>query len=163
MKRRKKQPFDVGDVICIPLEQTVSGLAQVVAIEPEALNSVVCAFFVTRLGDPPTKPLPDVTTQQILAVQFVSRDLLDSGVWIVAGNQPAVSVSRYVDLPKMRQVRFVGTRVLGSAIAANFLRAYFGLAAWNRYHDPNYFDKLLASPSLKPANVRIVPKGENHQ
>jgi len=32
----------------------------------------------------------------------------------------------------------------------NFLNAFHGLAPWDRYKDPNYFDEMLISEAIKP-------------
>jgi hypothetical protein len=44
----------------------------------------------------------------------------------------------------------LGAETKGSGILNNFVAAYFGQFPWNGYKDPDYFDKLLISPSKRP-------------
>lgn len=41
----------------------------------------------------------------------------------------------------------------GIPIEDDFIKAYFSLALWDDWHDPEYLDKLLISPDKKPENL----------
>ena len=41
----------------------------------------------------------------------------------------------------------------GIPIEDDFIKAYFSLAPWDDWHDPEYLDKLLISPDKKPENL----------
>lgn len=43
----------------------------------------------------------------------------------------------------------------GIPIEDDFIKAYFSLAPWDDWHDPEYLDKLLISPDKKPENLII--------
>jgi hypothetical protein len=45
-----------------------------------------------------------------------------------------------------------------AGIAEKLLDAYNALVPWDYWHDPAYFDKLLASPERKPMNVLYKKK-----
>jgi len=46
----------------------------------------------------------------------------------------------------------------GSGNMREFVNAFYGLAPWNGYFDPNYFDKLLIDPSKRPKNLLFIKK-----
>ena len=41
----------------------------------------------------------------------------------------------------------------GIPIEDDFIKAYFSLAPWDDWHDPEYLDKLLISPDKKPESL----------
>jgi regulator of RNase E activity RraB len=62
-----------------------------------------------------------------------------------------------IDIPKaslpyehLRSNGFVGAKIIGSGIVNRFLNAYYGFEAWDDWHDPNYLDTLLISPTKRP-------------
>jgi hypothetical protein len=75
--------------------------------------------------------------------------------------------SRPVSVPKeslpyeaLREKNFVGASVRGSGIVNKFLNAFYSLHAWDDWHDPNYLDKLLISPTMKPSSL-IYKRNQN--
>ena len=53
----------------------------------------------------------------------------------------------------IEQGNIIGINTEGSAIIDDFIKAYFSLAPWDDWHDPEYLDKLLISPDKKPENL----------
>ena len=150
----KKQNWQVGDIFLVELIDGKFVLGQIVGREAFVLNSVSCAFFDFRVsGAIDVDSARILPTNKIFSVLFVTRDLLDSGKWKIVGSCP-VSVSKellpYEDL---REKHFVGASVRGAGIVKKFLDAFYGLRPWDDWHDPNYLDKLLLSPSKKPSSL----------
>jgi hypothetical protein len=93
----------------------------------------------------------------VVSVLFVTRDLLDSGDWRVVSEGKAIDAVQYFPLVDMRRKGFVGTKVIGSGIANTLMNAYYGLHAWNAFHNPEYLDGLLVAPDRKPKSVMLKP------
>jgi hypothetical protein len=143
-----------GDNFLVPLEDGTYGRGQVLSYELHALNSALCAFSSIRHENVPAH-LDTISEDNLIAILFVTRDLLDSGRWHVVNNGPIILWEKFVDIRRMRDKGFVGVAIEGSRIVANFLSAYHKLVPWNVYFDPEYFDKLLISPDRKPANLLL--------
>ncbi len=151
---KRRQQWQVGDAFLVPTRDGQAVLAQVVGQEAEVLNSVTSAFFDQRIPSASewTGILP---VQKLFSVLFVTRDLLDSGVWRVVGRQP-IRVPRDVfPYEQLRQAGFVGSKVIGSGIVAEFLNAFYRLVPWDDWKDPHYLDSLLISPDKKPSNLLL--------
>jgi hypothetical protein len=147
--RRKK--WETGNLFAVPLADGSYALAQVVGREKAVLNSVTCAFYRTRVRAQALSSLQGVPDQsELIAVQFTTKDLLTSGVWEVLGNYAVTLPRDLLPHEDKRSQGWVGATVVGSGIMAHFLNAFFGLEPWNQMKEPNYFDRLLLRPSLRP-------------
>jgi hypothetical protein len=152
---KRKIKWLPGDSFLVPLEDGTYGQGQIVCHELHALDSVLCAFSSIRHKSVPGH-LGAITEENLIAILFVTRDLLDSGRWRVVNSGPVILPwEKYIDLRQMRNRGFVGVKIIGSFIVANFLSAYHQLVPWDDFHDPEYLDKLLISRDLKPANVLL--------
>jgi hypothetical protein len=152
---RKRIAWKAGDNFLVPLEDGTFGQGQVLGYELHALDSAVCAFSSRRFETSPDSLVP-ITEPNLIAVLFVTRDLLDRGYWKILSNGPiVVQGQRFLDLEGLRRKGFVGAKCYGSRIVADFLSAYHRLLPWNAYFDPNYLDELLVSPDRKPADVLL--------
>lgn len=149
--KRKKQSWIVGDIFLVPLSDGSFTVGQVLAIEKEALNSVICVFTTDRHSC--VSSGIHLNERKIISAQFTTPDLLDSGEWRVVGHQNAVLIEKYFDMGKLKSVGFVGVKVIGSGIVMKFLDACFGFYPWDGFFERDFLDKLLLSPSLKPVNV----------
>ncbi len=89
----------------------------------------------------------------MFSLLFTTRDLLDSGDWKVVTNTPIELPRKRLPYEDLRSSGFIGAKVIGSRIVAEFANAYCALAPWNDWHDPNYLDRLLLSPDLKPKTL----------
>jgi hypothetical protein len=151
---KKKQKWESGDNFLVPLEDGTYGRGQVIAYEPSAMGSALCAFYSERYEAMPLH-LEAASEERLIAIQFVTRDLLDNGRWRVLNNGPLIPWEKYIDLADMRRKRFIGTTIRGSFLAASLLNAYHRLIPWNDFHDPEYLDKMLASRDRKPPDVLL--------
>ncbi|MCG8487367.1 MAG: Imm26 family immunity protein [Candidatus Thiodiazotropha sp.] len=151
MARKKRQKLHVGDLFLVPLLDGTYTIGQIVSIEKEALNSVVCVFTATKVDGNSNDVTIDINN--IISVQFTTPDLLKSGDWPIVGNEMPVSVNNYINLDGLRMSGFIGVTVTGSGNIIELMNAYYGLSPWNDFHDPNYLDSLLVSPDKKPKNV----------
>jgi len=156
-KRRKKQQWSVGDIFLIPLSDKTFSFAQILQYTGEALNSVVCAFFGLKVKDEAEGKdrIVELNDSSLISVLFTTRDLLDSGDWLIVDNKHPIDISPYLNLNKMESEGFIGVKVIGSGIVSKFLDAYFGLYPWDGFYKPDYLDNLLISPKKKPKNVML--------
>jgi len=156
MERRIKQRWENGDIFLVPQSDGGYTVGQVLSYEVDAMNSAVCAFTLRRVveGSKVAAPAMD----EIISIQYVTIDLLDSGDWPVVGHAPVIEFKPLFDLEGHRAKQFIGTVTEGSGIIISFLNACFGLEPWDDWYDPLYLDKLLLSPDKKPDLV--VYKGE---
>lgn len=154
-KRRKKHVWTVGDLFTIPLADGSFCIGRVIEFEPKALNSVICAFYTHRVDKIPNEE-PVLSNDELISVLFVTRDLLDSGAWkVFSSSSEDFSLSKYFDISSLRNVGFVGVKIIGSGLIIELLNAYYMLSLWNDYANPDYLDSLLLSPDKKPKNVLL--------
>lgn len=153
MPKKKNQRWAVGDLFHIPLSDGTFSVGQVVGIEPEAMNSAVCAFFSIQYKPAPLELKKAFTEHDLISVLFVTRDLLDSGVWHVFSSSTALPTTPYLDISRLRMTGFVGVKIIGAGIVTMFMEAYFGLYPWNGFYEPDYLDRLLVSPAKKPKHL----------
>jgi hypothetical protein len=152
---KRKIKWLPGDNFLIPLIDGTYGQGQVLVHEAHAMNSVVCAFFSAHYQQS-TDQLNPTSEESLLAVLYVTRDLLDVGRWHVVNNGSiVVPWEKFLDIRAIRAKRHVGVVIHGSGIVADFLNAYHKLILWNHYYDPEYFDKLLISLDRKPTNLLL--------
>ena len=152
---RKKQAWQEGDYFSIPLADGTFVMAQVLKYEPQALNSVICAIFIEMIEKQPSGAPRSIDENKLISVLFVTRDLLDSGVWFVFGRGPTIDPQKYIGLEDLRRKGFVGTEIIGSGNVIKLMNAFYGLIPWNSFYDPHYLDKLLVSPDRKPRTVLL--------
>ena len=152
-----RKAWEVGNLFAVPLADGSHVCGQVVGHEPQVLNSITCAFYRTRVpaGQPLSfQHLPGHS--ELIAVQFTTKDLLTRRVWKVVGNQPVTLPSQLFPHEDKRGQSWVGAVVVGSGNMVHFLNAFFGLEPWNQMKDPQYFDRLLLRPDLKPPELRFT-------
>lgn len=154
MAKREKQKWAVGDVFLV---ETVDGLAavgQIVGQEKSVLNSVSCAFFDVRINAAhEVTAISDLDASQIFSVLFVTKDLLDEGVWRVVGNRPVDILVWQKPYEQLRKNDWVGAKVIGSNIVTEFINAFYALVPWDDWKNPAYLDQLLVSPGKKPKQL----------
>jgi len=152
---RKKQALNVGDIFSLPLPNGKFAPGQIVSQEPECMNSVLCIFFADLLPSRGAVKSFAPTTKSILSVQLITRDLLDSGKWLIEGGGVPLSVSSYIPIDEYRRSGYIGVKIRGSKIMADLVSAYHGLSLWDDYADPNYLDGLLAPGVLRPMSASL--------
>jgi hypothetical protein len=156
MSRSKKQTWIAGDEFLVPLEDGSFGFGQVLAGPPLAMqNTAICAFFCQRVEGTSAGIIR--TSNQVISALWVTRDLLDSGVWQVYAHSEPLDVRNFFpDVDERRAQGFIGTKIHGSGIARRLLNAYFCLAPWDAFAEPNYLDGLLLEPQMRPAGVILT-------
>lgn len=148
------QKWKIGDVFTVQTADTRHVLGQVIGREAEILNSVSVAFFDLRFESwRDAANVQDLPLDRLFASLLTTRDLLDSGEWRVVCNRASTIPSSLFPYESLRTSGFVGARIIGSGNVNEFLDAFYGLAAWDDWHDPNYLDGLLISLEKKPANL----------
>lgn len=151
-----------GAYFAVPLKDCTFGIGQIISVETKALNSVVCAFFKTRLEGDSGNCTPMFTESDLISILFVTPDLLNSGSWKVLSRGKLIPIRNYMDLSDLRSRGFVGVDIIGSANVVRFLEAYHGLYPWDAFHRPDYFDHLLLSSDKKPANLMFRSRSKNN-
>ena len=87
---------------------------------------------------------------------FITEESLDKGFWPII-QQSIVNKNilkqYFPNIDLIEQGNIIGINTEGSAIIDDFIKAYFSLAPWDDWHDPEYLDKLLISLDKKPENL----------
>src|SRR5512132_1688535 len=148
---RAKIQWTEGSIFLVPLSDGLCSVGQVLKRTPDALNSVVCAFYDLRVKPKTPVDVEQLTEESLISIQFTTHDLLRSGTWVVVGQGPSMYLERMTRLPSLERAGYVGAVVVGSRNMTLFLEAFHGLRPWDDYADPAYFEKLLLSPDKKPA------------
>lgn len=151
----KSKSWSGGDVFAIPLADGSAGFGQVLSIEPKAMNSFVGAIYDIKMSLDKVPSPQEMVSAHVLAVLFITPDLLDSGQWPVIARYEALDPEKFVPLLSLRAQGFVGAKVIGSANVTRLLNAFFRLALWDLMKDPEYFDRLLLPGRCRPANVLL--------
>lgn len=150
---RKKQQWKIGDVFIVAASDGKLSVGQIIGREAEVLNSVSIALFGERYENETDARRIDLKQARPIAILFVTRDLLDIGKWKIIQHEGVAIPRKLFPHEDLRSSGFVGAEVFGSGIVVKFLEAYHRLAAWDDFHDPNFLDSMLLSPSLKPKDL----------
>jgi hypothetical protein len=157
MNSRKKQAWSPGDVFKVPLSDGSTVIGQVLAHEPDAMNSVACAFFDAHKETDLQSSLGLVNAFSII---LVTRDALDRGSWKIFGHEPIAIPRERFPYESLRPNGFIGARIVGAGIVNSFLHAFRGLLPWDSMADADYFDRLLTNAARKPTNLRLLKTNE---
>ena len=142
---RRKPP--VGTVFRVRLSDGGYATGQVIAYEPQMLNSVSCVFTSQRdwtLGSV-------ITESSIIASLFTTYDLLTKGRWETIGEAEIPIPQSDFPFEHLRSAGWVGAKMIGSGTVEEFLNAWHGLSPWDDWADPNYLDRLLFRGRIRPA------------
>ncbi len=149
--RRARRGWHDGDLFLVPLSDGYFTVAQVLSHEFLAMDSAICAFSLRRMEQ--FGAAAPIARDEVISVQYVTVELLDSGEWPVAGHAAPVIPAGELELDGKRARHFAGTQICGSGVISSFLNACFGLEMWDDWVDPEMLDKLLLTPQHKPALV----------
>lgn len=147
----KKHAWQSGDVFGVPMPNAKYGLGQIISLEKECMDSVVCAFFENVMSEPGEKI--GLYAPEIISIQFVTKDSLARGIWRYFWTELPLVEDFVHELESVRGSEYVGVKIRGSGIMQNFLSAYHGLSYWDEYADKQLFDKLLLPSRLRPVCV----------
>ena len=153
---RPKPP--VGTVFRIPLNDGGHAIGQVIAYEPQLLNTVSCIFTTLRSWEPGDT----IPASAIIASLSTTHDLLTKGKWQLLGH--AIIPIAQADFPNehLRTARWVGAKTIGSANVTKLLNAWFGLSAWDDFAIPTYLDTLLVRGVKRPSTAIIKQDQAEH-
>lgn len=147
-----KQRWQQGDVFTVPLLDGTFGVGQVLGMMMENILLVALAARREPAGSP-TLPLGRADVMSTLATW---RDPLDTGRWKVVGSQGILFPQKEWPNEQFRERNWVGAKHYNTALVEGFLNAFHALAPWDAWHDPQYLDKLLLAPELKPSHLFLT-------
>jgi hypothetical protein len=139
----------VGSVFRVPLSDGGFAIGQVIAYEPQMLNSISCVLTSQRDWTQGS----NIPESAIIASLFTTYDLLTKGRWEILGEAGIPISNRDFPFEHLRSEGWVGAKLIGSRNVEEFLHAWFGLTPWDDWADPNYLDKLLFRGVTRPASV----------
>jgi hypothetical protein len=155
---KNRQQWKVGDVFVMRTLDGKYAIGQIVGREPEVLNSVSVALFDQRVDRAEEAIDGDLSESRAFSILFSTRDLLDGGAWKVVGACPVEIPPARMPFEHVRVGGFVGAKVIGSGIVRQLVDAYFCLAPWDDWYDPQYLDKLLVSPDRLPQHRILIKR-----
>lgn len=91
-----------GGFFYIQLSDGTFTIGQVVGKEVDALNSAICALFSLRFKSVPKDFDKFLTDDDLIAVLFVTRDLLDSGTWQIFSSKDPFPTTAYLNVNELR-------------------------------------------------------------
>ena len=151
MPVKSAQQWSVGDLFAVELIDGRCSLGQV--LDVSIPHTATCAFLSTLAP----------TVDAIRHIQPVAGDVigtatvvdahLDRGEWKVISRFPLLLTREQWPNESTRDKEWVGSKVYTGSILEDFLNAYNGLAPWDKFHDPNYLDRILISPMKKPSGL----------
>lgn len=145
---RRTVRWHVGDVFLVPQTDGLYTLGQVV--DRMMGNTSSCAFYATRV---PTPTMPDLVRADVFAALSVVPGGLTQGAWPIVGHREVQLERSAWPNEQFRKADWVGATTYSSLIVEDFLNAFFGLAPWDKYLDPAYFERLLSAPDWKPKTL----------
>jgi len=157
---KRKQRWKDGDLFAVPLVDSTYALGQVIDLQMP--NVVRCAIYSARLSAGDFSRASAIHADAtLISLVATTREHLDFGVWTALGSAP-ISVRRD-QLPneRFRAAGWVGAKIHDASIVEEFCNAFHALLPWDDWADPDYLDRLLVSPSVKPKN--LVFKGGRQQ
>jgi hypothetical protein len=152
MRAEQTQSWQIGDYFWIKLKNGSYMFGQI--LDASIPHTASCAFFERTTTVPPNADVAEGSlVDDVIATATVIEAHLDRGAWRVFSRGAVVLPKPSWPNESTRDKGWIGSKVYSGAIIESFLNAYQGLEPWNQYHDPSYLDKLLISPSKKPANL----------
>ena len=153
---RKKQKWQVGDYFGIPIEDDFLAVGQILG----RYDWIGVACLITKMKIS-SKKLPlyediKIDKNDVIAAMFITEESLDKGFWPIIQQgivNKNILKQYFPNIDLIEQGNIIGINTEGSAIIDDFIKAYFSLAPWDDWHDPEYLDKLLISPDKKPENL----------
>ncbi|MBY6286469.1 hypothetical protein K6121_08890 [Neisseria subflava] len=154
---RKKQKWQVGDYFGIPVEDDfLLAVGQILG----KYDWIGVACLITKMKIS-SKNLPlyediKIDKNDIIAAIFITEESLDKGFWPIIQQgivNKNILKQYFPNIDLIEQGNIIGINTEDSAIIDDFIKAYFSLAPWDDWHDPEYLDKLLISPDKKPENL----------
>ena len=153
---RKKQKWQVGDYFGIPIEDDFLAVGQILG----KYDWIGVACLITKMQISSKNPLLyediKIDKNDVIAAMFITEESLDKGFWPIIQQgivNKNILKQYFPNIDLIEQGNIIGINTEGSAIIDDFIKAYFSLAPWDDWHDPEYLDKLLISPDKKPDSL----------
>jgi hypothetical protein len=152
MPRKRKQQWDIGDVFAVSQKDGVCSIGQ--ALDLMMPNVATCSFYDIRCPPDYSPAQLCLPPDRLISCLSVARWELDSGAWkVILRGQPLMVDREQWANERFRSRGWEGARIHEPSVVEDFLDAFYGLAPWDVYHDPDYLDSLLISPDKKPHNI----------
>lgn len=147
----RKKRWSIGDIFSIKQSDGYSTIGQ--TLDLMMPNIVSCALYDIRyLGDVPPERI-ELPFEKLFSAITVNRHFLDSGAWPILAHATRALKRKLWPNERFRELGWVGAVSYDCELAEDFLEAFYGLAAWDDGHDPNFLDEFLISPDKKPKNL----------
>jgi len=155
MNTTLRTALEIGNIFAIPLGDGTFAIGQVLAHEQGMLGAISCAFYGLRYkAIPSLDALPMLDETLLIASHFTGKDRLVGSHWTILGKlEPILSTDVY-PYESQRVMGWAGAKMIGTAILEEFLQAYWGLAHWDNWGDPNYLDGVLLPGNKRPRSAR---------
>src|SRR5258708_23647315 len=105
---RRGTKWSEGSVFLVPQSDGLCSVGQVLKLTPGALNSVICAFYDIRVKPGAAVSADDLSADKLVSMQFTTPDLLNSGIWALAGQCPPKHPERVTWRPALDKAVFRG-------------------------------------------------------
>lgn len=150
MKRRQRIKWNDGDAFAVPLIDGSFALVQ--AVEHWMPRWVYTAVTNQRFMQLPSE-IGHIPAGAIISLLAVSDDPFSFGSFARLGSMPPLACRS--DFPNEHFVDkgYIGAKSYTPQILIDFLSAWHGLAQWNQYKDPRYFETLLIPGIERPTHV----------
>lgn len=152
---RKKQKWQVGDYFGIPIQNENFAIGQILGRYDWI--GVACIISNIQTDIKPDLSNIGISENNIISAVFITEESLDKGLWPILFQgvvNRKVLETYFPNIDKVERGDIVGVTTEGSSIIDDFIQAYFGLKAWNDWHEPDFLDKeILISPDKKPDNI----------
>jgi len=144
----KKVKYRVGDVFLIPSSRYGCYVGQVAVDIASEIGALFCFIFDKKVSHEDECEYLDLKCSDIISANLITPELIKHGVWKVCRNMPVPMHPALHELEIARRHGFVGSRVVGSGLVAEYLDTFYGVIDVNRWPDPKYVWRFfLAHPS----------------
>ncbi len=150
--RRKKVKWGICDIFAIPLKNGKYSIGHI--LDQRMVNTLRIALF-----DEIFEVLENIKVDEIcdnnklISLIEVTKVQVDYGVWKIIGNKKSlIPIGDYPN-EKFRKSNFVGSIVYDAGLAEDFVDAFYSLAPWDNWYDPNFLDEFLVNKIKKPRNL----------
>ena len=152
MGKKKKQEWSIGDLFIVPQKDDLSTIGQILDLMIPTV--VTCAFYDIRVTNDNIPDEIHLGFDNLISCVSVTREQLDYFAWTVIKRNHPINIERkYWANEQYRQSRWVGAEIYDAALVEDFLNAFYGLAPWDDWYDPNFLDEFLISMEKKPHNL----------
>jgi len=123
---RRRAKWSEGSVFLVPQSDGLCSVGQVLKLTPGALNSVICAFYDIRVKPGAAVSVDDLSSDELVSMQFTTPDLLNSGIWALVAQFAPKHLERMTWLPALEKANFVGAVIKGSGNRWSFWTHFTG-------------------------------------